>query len=222
MKIVAINGSPRGLRSQTLRLVRAVADGAASAGADVEIVDVCKLQIEYCNGCLVCCERGECIKDDDFSGLYQTMLESDGIVLGSPNYINSVTAQTKTLFDRMAAAIHCQMFIGKYGCSVATAGGSGADEVVSYLNGVLQTLGANTVGGVGVVLGGDPETIVPAEGRAYELGRRLAEAIANKETYPEQERLHAMMLERMRALITANKDRWHHEYDYWKAAGRMS
>ncbi|WOX55699.1 MULTISPECIES: flavodoxin family protein [unclassified Methanoculleus] len=222
MKIVAINGSPRGLRSQTLRLVRAVADGAASAGADVEIVDVCKLQIEYCNGCLVCCERGECIKDDDFSGLYQTMLESDGIVLGSPNYINSVTAQTKTLFDRMADAIHCQMFIGKYGCSVATAGGSGADEVVSYLNGVLQTLGANTVGGVGVVLGGDPETIVPAEGRAYELGRRLAEAIANKETYPEQERLHAMMLERMRALITANKDRWHHEYDYWKAAGRMS
>ena len=222
MKIVAINGSPRGLRSQTLRLVRAVADGAASAGADVEIVDVCKLQIEYCNGCLVCCERGECIKDDDFSGLYQTMLESDGIVLGSPNYINSVTAQTKTLFDRMADAIHCQMFIGKYGCSVATAGGSGADEVVSYLNGVLQTLGANTVGGVGVVLGGDPEAIVPAEGRAYELGRRLAEAIANKETYPEQERLHAMMLERMRALITANKDRWHHEYDYWKAAGRMS
>ena len=222
MKIVAINGSPRGLRSQTLRLVRAVADGAASAGADVEIVDVCKLQIEYCNGCLVCCERGECIKDDDFSGLYQTMLESDGIVLGSPNYINSVTAQTKTLFDRMADAIHCQMFIGKYGCAVATAGGSGADEVVSYLNGVLQTLGANTVGGVGVVLGGDPETIVPAEGRAYELGRRLAEAIANKETYPEQERLHAMMLERMRALITANKDRWHHEYDYWKAAGRMS
>ncbi|WP_342771917.1 flavodoxin family protein, partial [Methanoculleus sp. UBA300] len=50
------------------------------------------------------------IKDDDFSGLYQTMLESDGIVLGSPNYINSVTAQTKTLFDRMADAIHCQMF----------------------------------------------------------------------------------------------------------------
>ena len=63
MKILAINGSPRGPRSQTLRLVRAVLDGAESAGADVELVDVCKLQIEYCNGCLVCCERGECVKE---------------------------------------------------------------------------------------------------------------------------------------------------------------
>ena len=221
MKILAINGSPRGSRSQTLRLVQAVLDGARSAGADVEVVDACKLQIEYCNGCTVCYERGECVKEDDFAALYEKMLESDGIVFGSPNYINSVTAQIKTLLDRMADAIHCQMFIGKYGCAVATAGGSGADEVVAYLNGVLQTLGANTVGGVGVVLGGDPEAIVPAEGRAYELGRRLVQAIAKKETYPEQEKLHAEMLERMRALVMANKDRWHHEYDYWKAAGRI-
>ena len=177
MKILAINGSPRGSRSQTLRLVQAVLDGARSAGADVEVVDVSNLQIEYCTGCQVCYERGECIMEDDFVELYQKMLESDGIVFGSPNYINSVTGQIKTMLDRMADAIHCQMFIGKYGCTVATAGGSGADEIVAYLNGVLQTLGANTVGGVGVVLGGDPEAIVPAEGRAYELGRKLVRAL---------------------------------------------
>ncbi|KLK87607.1 iron-sulfur protein [Methanoculleus sediminis] len=221
MKILGINGSPRASRSQTLRLVQAVLDGAESAGADVELVDVCKLRIEYCNGCLVCCERGECVKKDDFAELYLKMLDSDGIILGSPNYIDSVTAQIKTLLDRMADAIHCQMFLGKYGCAVSTAGGSGADEVVAYLNRVLQTLGANTVGGIGVVLGGDPETIVPAEGRAYELGRKLAKAIEKKETYPDQEELHAAMLERMRLLVTANKDRWHHEYDYWKEAGRI-
>lgn len=72
-----------------------------------------------------------------------------------------------------------------------------------------------------MVLGGDPETIVPAEGRAYELGKRLARAIANKETYPEQERFHAATQERMLTLVTANRGRWPHEYDYWKAAGRM-
>ena len=115
MKILGINGSPRASKSQTLRLVQAVLDGAESAGADVEFVDVCKLQIEYCNGCLVCCERGECVKKDDFAELYQKMLASDGIVLGSPNYIDSVTAQIKTMLDRMADAIHCQMFLGKYG-----------------------------------------------------------------------------------------------------------
>ncbi|NLA38913.1 MAG: flavodoxin family protein [Methanomicrobiales archaeon] len=222
MKILGINGSPRGSKSQTLRLVRAVLDGARNAGADVEVVDVCKLDIEYCSGCTVCYERGECVKMDDFADLYEKMLESDGIVLGSPNYINSVTAQIKTMLDRMADAIHCRMFTGKYGCAVATAGGSGADEVVAYLNGVLQTLGANTVGGVGVVLGGDPEAIVPAEGRAYELGEKLVRAIENKDTYPEQERLHTEMFERMRALVMANRDRWHHEYEHWIASGWIS
>ncbi len=148
-----MNGSPRGSRSQTLRLVRAVLDGARDAGAEVEFVDICKLDIGYCRGCLVCYERGECVRRDDFPGLYQKMLASDGIVLGSPNYINSVTAQIKTMLDRMGDAIHCQFFLGKYGCAVSTAGGSRADEVVDYLNDVLQTLGANTVGGVGVILG---------------------------------------------------------------------
>ena len=72
-----------------------------------------------------------------------------------------------------------------------------------------------------MVFAGDPEAIVPAEGRAYELGKRLVRAIEKKETYPEQEERHAAMLERMRTLILANKDRWHHEYDHWKAAGRL-
>ncbi len=85
---------------------------------------------------------------------------------------------------------------------------------MAYLNRVLQTLGANTVGGVGVVLGGDPETIVPAEGRAHEPGRKLARAIEQKQNHPEQEALHAAIRERMQALVAANRDRWHHEYDY--------
>ncbi|MDN7023675.1 flavodoxin family protein [Methanoculleus sp. FWC-SCC1] len=221
MKILGINGSPRGSRSQTLRLVKAVLDGARSEGAEVEEVDVCSLQIEYCNGCTVCYERGECIRKDDFTGLYRKMLASDGIVLGSPNYINAVTGQLKTLLDRMADAIHCQIFTGKYGCAVSTAGGSGADEVADYLNSTLQIIGANTVGKVGVVLGPDPEAIVPAERHAYELGRKLVRAIRDRTTYPEQEELHEAMAERMRRLVMANKDRWHHEYEHWQSIGTV-
>ncbi len=222
MRILGINGSPRGSKSQTLRLLSAVLDGARSAGAEVEMVDVCKLRIEYCNGCTVCYERGECVRKDDFTGLYQKMLESDGIVFSSPNYINSVTGQVKTILDRMADAIHCQIFTGKYGCAVSTAGGSGADEVADYLNSVLQVLGANTVGKVGVVLGPDPEAIIPAERHAYELGRALVDAILNRTTYPEQEELHAAMTDRMRRLVIANKDRWHHEYEHWSRIGTVA
>jgi multimeric flavodoxin WrbA len=91
------------------------------------------------------------------------MIEADGIVFGSPVYINSVTAQMKRVLDRMADAVHCQKFEGKYGGSVSTAGGSFAKEVVEYQNSILRILGATTVGGVDVVLGPDPSLLGPAE-----------------------------------------------------------
>ena len=87
MKVLGINASPRGSKSQTLRLVHAVLDGAKSAGAEVELVDICKLNIEYCNACQVCYKKGACNKNDDFQGLYDKMMAADGLVVGSPNYL---------------------------------------------------------------------------------------------------------------------------------------
>ena len=156
-----------------------VLEGARQAGADVTFVDVCSLDIKYCTACGTCYAKGECIHDDDFPMLLEKMLDADGIVWGSPNYINSVTAQIKTLFDRMADSIHCQSFTGKYGCAVSTAGGSMADEVADYMNSTMMNLGATTVGKVGVLLGADPDAIVPAEKQAKELGRKLVDAIRN-------------------------------------------
>ena len=64
MKVLGINASPRGSKSETLKLVKAVLNGAKSAGAEVDLVDLCKLQIEYCNACGVCHKRGKCVKKD--------------------------------------------------------------------------------------------------------------------------------------------------------------
>ena len=219
VKVLGISGSPRGELSRTLRLVNAVMRGAGDAGADCEVVDVCGLGIDFCIGCGVCYEAGECIHDDDFQNLFDRMMAADGIVLGSPVYINAVSAQMKVVLDRMADAIHCQRFLGKYGCSVSTAGGSFADEVVGYQNSILCILGATTVGGVGVVLGPDPSLLIPAEKQAYELGIRLVTAIRNQEHYPDQDLFHAGMKERMQALVSHNKEIWSHEYQYWREKG---
>ena len=108
-----------------MKLVEAVLDGAQTQGAEIELVDICALDINYCIGCQVCFAKGECVQADDLDELVGKMLSADGIVLGSPVYINSVTAQLKTVIDRMADAIHCQLFLGKYGCAVTTSGGSG-------------------------------------------------------------------------------------------------
>ncbi|MDD1706515.1 MAG: flavodoxin family protein [Methanoregulaceae archaeon] len=219
MKVLGICGSPRGEQSRTLRLVNAVMRGAGDAGASYEVVDICGLDIEFCIGCGVCYESGECIHEDDFSFLFDQMIEADGIVFGSPVYINSVTAQMKRVLDRMADAIHCQKFEGKYGCSVSTAGGSFAKEVVEYQNSILRILGATTVGGVDVIPDSDPSALSSAEKKANDLGGFLVNAIRSGIRYPDQDLMHSEMKERMRALVLFKKDIWVHEYAYWKEKG---
>jgi multimeric flavodoxin WrbA len=221
MKIIGINGSPKGEKSQTRRLVAGVLEGARQAGADVTLIDLCSLDIAYCTACGTCYAKGECVTDDDYGMLFEKMMDADAIVLGSPNYIDAVTAQMKTMLDRMADAIHCQMFAGKYGCAVCTAGGSHADEVAGYLNATLRNLGATTVGTVAVLVGADPKAIVAGEKQAKDLGRKLADAAKSKWKDPAQEKLHAERKEYFKRLVMFNKDLWKHEYDHWKGLGEL-
>ena len=221
MKIIGINSSPKGEKSQTRRLVMAVLEGARQTGADVTFVDICGLEIKYCTACCACYATGECIHDDDFPALLEKMQAADGIVLGSPNYINQVTAQLKTMLDRMADVIHCQSFYGKYGCAVCTAGGSHVDEVADYMNFTLSNFGITTVGKVGVLVGRDPDAIVGAEKQAKELGRKLTDAIKTKWTDPAQEKNLHERKEYFKRLVSFNKDTWTNEYDYWKGLGEL-
>jgi multimeric flavodoxin WrbA len=221
MKIIGINASPKGDKSQTRRLVMGVLDGARQAGSDITFVDICGLEIRYCTACGTCYATGECIHDDDFTALLEKILDADGIVLGSPNYINGVTAQLKTMLDRMADVVHCQTLAGKYGCSVCTAGGSYAEEVADYMNMALQNYGATTVGKVAVLVGADPDAIVGGERQAKELGRKLADAIKTKWTDKGQEKHHAERRDYFKRMIVFNKDLWKHEYDHYKDLGEL-
>jgi len=218
MKILGINGSPRGSQSQTLRLVEAVLKGVKESGAEAELADLCELRIEYCNACGTCYKTGRCIHEDDFQELYDKILVSDGLVLGSPVYFGSVTAQMKTMIDRMSDSIHCQLLHGKYGCAVSTAGSQGHEEVTEYINRILVAMGADAVGGAGANMN-DPRALDVAEKEAFQLGRTLAEAIETRRSYPEQEGVHEMMRARFGKLVEMNKEEWTHEFAYWVTRG---
>jgi multimeric flavodoxin WrbA len=146
-------------------------------------------------------------------------LNADGIVLGAPNYINSVPAPMKALFDRLSDAIHCQMLIGKFGCSVCTAGGSGEDEVLKYMNGVLMHLGVTVVGGIGVVIGRDPSVLQKSTGPAQDLGKKLVKSIRGEIKYPDQDEAHRQRREYFCQLAKFNKERFAHDYDWYAQKG---
>jgi multimeric flavodoxin WrbA len=221
MKVIGINASPRGKDSNTLKLTNAVLAGAKEEGAETELIDLYTLRIEYCTACGTCYATGECTLLDDFSDLFDRIMNADGIVLGTPNYIDSVPAPMKALFDRMADAIHCQMLTGKFGCSVCTAGGAGEAEIVGYMNKVLTTLGATVVGGVGVAIGRDPAALGKAETEALELGKTLARSIRGELSYPEQDEIHRQKREYFCQLVKYNKDRFAHEYEWYEQMGWM-
>jgi multimeric flavodoxin WrbA len=221
MKVIGLNASPKGKDSNTLRLVKAVLAGAKDEGAETELVDIYTLHIGYCTACGTCYATGECPLLDDFPDLLDRMMNAEGIVLGAPNYIDSVPAPMKALFDRMADAIHCQMLTGKFGCSVCTAGGSGEQEVVGYMNKVLTTLGTTVVGGIGVAIGRDPAALKKAKKDAREMGKKLAQSIRGEHSYPEQDEIHRQKREYFCQLVKYNKDRFAHEYDWYVQMGWM-
>lgn len=215
MKILGICGSPRGSKSTTLRLVGAVLDGAKASGAEVELIDICKLDIKFCNACQVCFKTGKCVHKDDFQGIYEKILAADGIVWGSPNYFFTVTAQIKTLIDRMADAIHCQLLAGKYCCSVAS-GGSNCDEVTAYFSRLMVGFGAFVTGSAGAVMAQGPDALDGAMKKSFDLGKSLVEDILAKREYVDQSAMQKGRREHFKSLVKMNKDIWVHEYEHWE------
>jgi multimeric flavodoxin WrbA len=215
MKILALHGSPRTIQSQTRRLAGFVLEGAAGAGAQTEMIDLADLCITPCTACGGCTLTGTCVYDDDVADILSRMRETDGIVLGSPVYFDNINGQMKVFVDRLADAIHYQVLTGKFGCAVAATHESGVEEVVAYLNHVLNYLGILSVGGISIATRGDPGVIDTAEPEAQEPGRKLTGAIRNGYSDPVQEGILAdnrayfkMIVEENRESRTAEFDRW--------------
>jgi multimeric flavodoxin WrbA len=219
MKVLVLHGSPRTIHSQTRRLAGFVLEGAAEAGAETEMIDLADLQITPCTACESCTLTGTCVYQDDVAGILSHMTEADGIVLGSPVYVDNVTGQMKVFVDRLADAIHYQVLTGKYGCTVVTTHESGGNDVVAYLNHVLNYLGIISVGGISIATRGDPSVIDAALPDARALGSKLAGAIRNGYSDPVQEEIVADNRLYFKTIVQENRDFRMGEYDKWVRRG---
>ena len=135
MKVLAINGSHRAGKG-TAAMVEAALEELRAEGIETELVELSKCNIEYCIGCNRCLGKPECTVKDDMQGLYEKMLEADGIILASPNYFANVTARMKCFMDR-TRPLHmtANALKGKVGGIIATTGLSncGGEETVSTM-----------------------------------------------------------------------------------------
>ena len=102
IKVLGIAGSPRRGGNTEILLDRAL-EGAASKGAETEKIVLSELQIAPCLNCDDCLLAGECSIRDQMDLVYVKLREADRLILASPIFFLSVSAQAKAMIDRCQA-----------------------------------------------------------------------------------------------------------------------
>jgi multimeric flavodoxin WrbA len=102
MKILGIMGSPR-IGGNTDLLLDEALKGARSRGAEVEKITVSKLKISPCREIYACLKDGKCVIKDDMDGLYEKLLNADAVIIATPIFFYTVSAQLMPLISRCQA-----------------------------------------------------------------------------------------------------------------------
>ena len=100
MKILGISGSPI-KDGNNEKIIDYVLKKAKAKGFDTEKVSLAEYEIKPCIACDTCKkQKGTCSIKDAMEGIRPKLAEADAIIVSSPVYFGSLSAQIKSLFDR--------------------------------------------------------------------------------------------------------------------------
>jgi multimeric flavodoxin WrbA len=183
-KVMIAVGSPR-KRGNSSTLAAQVASGANAAGAQVETFHLHGMNIKPCTACGGCRKKThvDCVIKDDMQKLYPKLRSADAIVIASPIYWFTFSAQTKLFIDRWYGlgseegyALSGKKFALLLSYADADPFLSGAVNALRTFQDALRFIEADLVG---MVYGSASEAGEIKKNKAlmkeaYELGRKLA------------------------------------------------
>ena len=175
--VLILSSSPR-RRGNSDTLCDEFMRGAAESGHQVEKIFLRDKTIHYCLGCSTCSNEGKpCPQKDDAAGIIDKMLRADVIVMGTPVYFYSMSAQMKTLIDRCCGPYTEMKNKEFYFIATAAEDDEGImQRIVDSFQGFLDCLDNPVVKGT-VFCGGVWHTGEiagkPALRQAYEMGRQV-------------------------------------------------
>lgn len=135
MKVIAFNGSPR-KNWNTATLLKKALVGAASKGAETELIHLYDLDYKGCRSCFACKTKGgesygRCAAVDGLTPVLKKVLEADALIIGAPVYMGAVSGAMQSFFERLAYPY--LVYDGKYSSLFKK----------SMKTGLIYTLGAN-------------------------------------------------------------------------------
>lgn len=168
VNILGICGSPR--KGNTFQMVKKALEAANKVqGISTSFIHL-KSKISPCldcNKCPVNPPEKFCIISDKMDEIYPKLIEADGIIIGSPVYFGTVTAQTKAFMDRCRPLGRAGSLLRfKVGGATAVGGlrHGGQEKTLSAIIDYFLMTGMCPIG-----LGTPPE--VGACGVAFNLGK---------------------------------------------------
>ena len=188
MRILAVSGSPLA-HGNTVALLEKALEGARDAGADVNLFSVAGKTIQPCDGCRSCASTAKCHQDDDMQGLYDLMIEADGIIFGTPIYFWGMTAQAKTIMDRTIALNQPgRNLTNKVAGVVVVAGSLGLVDALkdySYFFVQRRMLPANQLAAY-ITAPGELQNMPQCMGAARRMGQQMVALAKLGFKYPEE------------------------------------
>jgi len=105
MKVIVINGSPRKKWNTAILLNKAL-EGAASKGAETELIHLYDLNYKGCISCFACKLKdgksyGKCAVNDDLSPIFKRIEDADALILSSPIYLGAATGEMRSFMERL-------------------------------------------------------------------------------------------------------------------------
>ena len=176
-KVLILSSSPRrGGNSDTL--CNEFMRGAIESGNEAEKVFLRDKTIHYCTGCSTCSLHGKpCPQKDDAAEIIEKMVAADVIVMATPVYFYTMSAQMKTLIDR-CCGLYTEMKNKEFYFIVTAAEDDRKlmERTVDTFQGFLDCLESPTIKGVvygtGVWNVGEIKD-KPALREAYEMGKEI-------------------------------------------------
>ncbi len=151
MKIIGISGSPTkdGNNEKMIEMALALAE---DRGFEVDRIFLSEHVVSPCTACDGCKNKKGCTIEDDMEELYPLLGDADGIIVASPVYFGSMTAQLKALFDR-TRVLRRQGFLlsGKVGGAIAIGASrnGGQEKTVQTIHDWMHIHGMIVVGDKG-------------------------------------------------------------------------
>ena len=143
-KILILNGSIR--KKSTYFLLKKIQKEFDNYS--VEFININDYNIKPCIGCEKCILNGTCNLKDDTKIILDKMVESDGIIIGTPVYLRHLSGLVKVLLDRGCSWYHRSPLVGKPIIFASTTQVTGSKETMKYLMDLSLQWGTINVGNI--------------------------------------------------------------------------